>query len=244
MLKKILGILAVLLTLAYLIFAIVHYSGSPSAKKCSQVVVQVMDSTEHQYVHAVEIREILTRNHLKLVGRQLSNIDYQKVERLVATHKLVSRAECFSSPSGQVIIRVWQFVPVLRIMQESGSYYVDGQGRTTGVSFNSSADVLVASGFVRDSMDVRRLYQMAMILRNDPFWDAQIEQLYIEPNGEWILIPRVGDYEIKLGLPNNVGDKLQRLRLFYQKALPKVGWERYSQINLKYENQIVCTKKK
>jgi cell division protein FtsQ len=35
--------------------------------------------------------------------------------------------------------------------------------------------------------------------------------------------------------------KLENLKLFYQKALPKVGWERYSSINLKYKNQIVCT---
>lgn len=26
-------------------------------------------------------------------------------------------------------------------------------------------------------------------------------------------------------------------------AIPKVGWEKYSMINLKYKNQIVCTKK-
>ena len=37
--------------------------------------------------------------------------------------------------------------------------------------------------------------------------------------------------------------KLENLKLFYEKAIPKVGWEKYSIINLKYKNQIVCTKK-
>jgi len=40
-----------------------------------------------------------------------------------------------------------------------------------------------------------------------------------------------------------VEDKLTRLKLFYQKALPKVGWEKYSSINVKYRKQIICTKK-
>jgi len=83
---------------------------------------------------------------------------------------------------------------------------------------------------------------MSLLLQKDPFWDAQIEQIQVEPNGEWILIPRVGDYEVMMGLPNGLDEKMKRLRLFYRKGLPKVGWERYSQISLKFENQIVCTK--
>ncbi len=37
--------------------------------------------------------------------------------------------------------------------------------------------------------------------------------------------------------------KLQNLKLFYDQAIPIVGWEKYSVISLKYKNQIVCTKK-
>ena len=33
------------------------------------------------------------------------------------------------------------------------------------------------------------------------------------------------------------------LQLFYEQAIPKVGWDKYEMINLKYKNQIVCTKK-
>ena len=38
-------------------------------------------------------------------------------------------------------------------------------------------------------------------------------------------------------------EKLANLRLFYEQAIPKMGWEKYSIINLKYRNQIVCTKR-
>jgi cell division protein FtsQ len=243
MLKKIFGILAVLLVLAYLIFAIVHFSGDPSAKKCTSLTIVLKDENAQAYVSPAEIREILTNRHCRIVGKQLRDIDFQRIEHLAETHKMVSRAECFSTPSGQVMLNIWQVSPVLRIMQDGGSYYIDEKGQRSGISFNSAADVPVASGVICDSLSVRRLYRMAMLLRNDLFWNAQIEQIYVEPNGEWLLIPCVGDYEIEFGLPNEVEDKLQRLRLFYQKALPKVGWERYSKISVKYKNQIVCTKK-
>lgn len=243
MLKKILGILAVLGVLAYLIFAIVQFSGEPGAQKCREVVIQVMDSTDKQYVSPPEIRKILQLNDLKLVGQRLDVIRYRRVEYVVSVMRMVRRVECFSTNSNKVVIKVWQYAPILRVMQEQGNFYVDQTGQRLEISLNSAADVLVASGSIKDSVHVRRLYRMAFLLRQDPFWEAQIIQIYMKPNGEWILIPRVGDYEIEFGLPNDVEDKLERLKLFYQKALPKAGWEKYSSISVKYRKQIICTKK-
>jgi cell division protein FtsQ len=243
MLKKILCILAVLLALGYIVFAAVTYSDKDSDVRCREVMVVVKDSAEHQFVHAAEIRNILKQKHIKIVGKRLKDIDYTSVEAAATSHKLVRRAECYSTPSGLVYINVWQHVPVIRIMSEYGNYYLNQDGEKTGLSPYSAADVVVATGNIKDSMTIERLYKMSLLLREDSFWNAQIEQIQVEPNGDWILIPRVGDYEILLGLPNEIEDKMKRLRLFYQEGLSKVGWERYSNINLKFENQIVCTKK-
>jgi len=243
MLKKILGILAALGMLAYLIFAIVQFSDVPGTQKCREVVIQVMDSTDRSYVTTSEVRQLMMLNNLGLIGQRLDEIRYRRVEFVVSVMRMVRRVECFATNSGKVIVRVWQYSPVLRVMQEQGIFYVDASGQRLEISFNSAANVLVASGSIRDTVHVRRLFRMAMLLRQDPFWDAQIVQVYVEPNGEWILIPRVGGYEIEFGLPNDVEDKLARLKLFYQKALPKAGWEKYSSINVKYKKQIICTKK-
>ncbi|MCE5174651.1 MAG: cell division protein FtsQ/DivIB [Bacteroidales bacterium] len=243
MLKKILSVLAAMLMLGYMIYAIVTFSDRNSEVRCKEVIVVVKDSSEHQFVREAEIRDLLKREHLKLVGKRLKSIDYGLVETAAASHRLVRRAECYSSPSGIVYINVWQHIPIIRMMSKNANYYLDQDGKRTGLSPHSAADVVVATGEIKKALTVRKLYKMALLMQKDPFWDAQIEQISVEPNGEWTLIPRVGDYEILLGLPNNMEEKLQRLRLFYEKGLSKVGWERYSKINLKYENQIVCTKK-
>jgi cell division protein FtsQ len=243
MLKKILGLVAALVVLAYLIFAYVQFSGMPGSQTCREVVVQVMDSTEKQYVSAPEVRKLLQLNNLNLLGQPLDQIRYRRIEFVVSVMRMVRRVESYATNSGKVVIRIWQYSPILRLMQDQGNFYVDASGERLEISFNSAANVLVASGSIRDSVHVRRLYRMALQLRQDPFWDAQIVQIYQKPNGEWILIPRVGDYEIEFGLPNDVEDKLARLKLFYQKALPKAGWEKYSSISVKYRKQIICTKK-
>ena len=87
------------------------------------------------------------------------------------------------------------------------------------------------------------MYKFALFLQDDDFWNSQIEQIYVHPNGEVDLIPRVGNHRIALGSLADFGSKLDKLKLFYEKAIPKVGWEKYSVINLKYKNQIVCTKR-
>jgi len=243
MLKKILGILAALAILAYLIFAIVQFSDAPGSQKCREVVIQVMDSTDRAYVSTPEVRHLMQLNNLGLVGQRLDEIRYRRVEFVVSVMRMVRRVECFSTNSGKVIVRIWQYSPILHVMQDNGNFYVDASGQRLEISYNSAANVLVASGSIKDSVHIRRLYRMAQLLRQDPFWDAQIVQIFVEPSGEWLLIPRVGDYEIEFGLPNDVEEKLDRLKLFYKKALPKAGWEKYSSISVKYKKQIICTKK-
>ena len=49
--------------------------------------------------------------------------------------------------------------------------------------------------------------------------------------------------KIHLGELVNVTKKLENLYQFYKQAMPVKGWQTYSDISLKYNNQIVCTKK-
>jgi hypothetical protein len=57
------------------------------------------------------------------------------------------------------------------------------------------------------------------------------------------LIPRAGDHLILLGeLDGTEEARLGNLRTFYERAMWQEGWETYRLINIKYANQIVCTK--
>ena len=53
----------------------------------------------------------------------------------------------------------------------------------------------------------------------------------------------LGEHKIHFGLLTRVNEKLDNLYQFYQQAMPLKGWQTYSDISLKYKNQIVCTKK-
>lgn len=243
MLKKILTIMIILAALAYLTYAMAMFSGNSSEVKCRDIKIEFMNDSDHPFVKEAEIKQLLERNGVKIKGKRMGEIDYEALEKTVESHTLIERAECFASPSGTVCINVWQHLPLLRIISPEGNYYVDSNGIKTGLSIHSAANVVVASGLIKDSMTVRELYRMAIILQSDPVWDALIEQIFVEDNGEWVLIPRAGDFEILFGMPVNMETKMKRISIFIRDYLPRMGWDRYSQINLKFDNQIICTKK-
>ena len=90
---------------------------------------------------------------------------------------------------------------------------------------------------------MKSLFYLTNVIRHDKFWNAQVEQIYIEPNQDIVLIPRVGDHKIIFGDTSNALEKFENLLVFYQKALPKVGWQTYHTINVKFKGQLVCSRR-
>jgi len=243
MIKKVLTILSILLAVTGLAALTVCFSGKQPNKTCTDLQIKVMDESGQTFLQPFEVRQYLKQNRVKLVGKPLNRINYDDVEHIVLTHKLIERAECYACPSGTVCLNVWQHLPVLHVITRNRNFYIDTKGNMAGTSTHSAANVLVATGSVSDSSTIRQLYEMAMMLRQDPYWDALIEQIDVKPDGEWTLIPRAGDFEIAFGEPVDMETKMEHLGVFFQSYLPKMGWDRYSQISVKFKNQIVGTKK-
>ena len=83
-------------------------------------------------------------------------------------------------------------------------------------------------------------FELINFINNDDFWKAQIAEIEIDASGEIVLWPQVTKQKIEFGAPDNIENKFKRLMVFYQEILPRNGWNSYTRVNLKYENQIVC----
>ena len=102
---------------------------------------------------------------------------------------------------------------------------------------------MIATGNIDRKLAKKEILELANIIQEDNFWDCQIEQINVTASREIQLIPRVGDHIVLLGKGENLEEKLTRLKQFYKRILGKVGWDRYSMINLEFDNQIICTNK-
>lgn len=154
---------------------------------------------------------------------------------------------------------------MLRVVNYNNeSYYIDNEGVLFPTSENYTARVLVASGNLNEPYalycskkafeaekqeQLQRktllddLYYLSHYIYNDSLWCAMFEQIYLNENGEFELIPKVGDIIIEFGDTSDLQNKFIKLRAFYEQIVPKINLKDFSRVNLKYKKQIVCTKK-
>jgi hypothetical protein len=212
-------------------------------KMCQDLQVVVKDSLDKHFVSESDLVSILKKADLNPIKKPMDAINTDKIETELKKNEMIARVEAYKTPSGIIKLEVEQKIPILRVISSRGNFYVDNLGTTMPVSFRYVADVPLVSGYVEKELAITDLYKFALFLQENEFWNNQIEQIYVHPDNEVELIPRVGNHRIVLGSFDNFEEKLDNLRLFYDKVVPKTGWEKYSILNLKYKDQIVCTKR-
>ncbi|GGJ93291.1 cell division protein FtsQ [Parabacteroides faecis] len=212
-------------------------------KVCQDLQVVVKDSLDKHFVSESDLVSILKKADLNPIKKPMDAINTDKIETELKKNEMIARVEAYKTPSGIIKLEVEQKIPILRVISSRGNFYVDNLGTTMPVSFRYVADVPLVSGYVEKELAITDLYKFALFLQENEFWNNQIEQIYVHPDNEVELIPRVGNHRIVLGSFDNFEEKLDNLRLFYDKVVPKTGWEKYSILNLKYKDQIVCTKR-
>ena len=259
--KQILPWITILLYLAILLPLI---GAKKHEIKCHSIVVRILDETNNFFIEETDVLSMLNDKGETIIGKEIGDINVNKLEEFLLLHPSVKNANVHRTLQGDVEIKIIQRNPILRIINKNReSFYVDEEGKIMPLSTKYSAHVLIASGNIGlnytkliaaqkakigdKSVDnsnalLLDLYQLAAYIYHDEFWKAQIEQIYVS-DGDFELIPRVGTHIIKLGSAENYRNKFRNLKILYMQGLPKAGWNKYKIINLKYNNQVICTKR-
>jgi cell division protein FtsQ len=219
--------------------------------KCTAVNVSIPGG--QYFIDKQEVDHIIEVTSHSLVGRPIENINIQELEDKLKANPFIEFAKVYTEMDGVLRVEVSQRQPILRIMNHYDmDFYVDQHGLKIPLSPNFTARVLVANGFIEelftnhvDSLHTRvakDLFKTADYIRRDSLWDAQIAQMYVNSDREIELIPRVGNQRILIGNADSLNVKLNNLQAFYKQVLPKVGWDTYKVINVKYTNQVIGIK--
>ena len=186
-------------------------------------------------------------------SKPISEVNYGKLERIIENNPYVDNAELFVDANGTSSIQIRQRTPILRVINNQGvGYYLDEQASKMPLSSKFTARVPVATGNIMalpensnktDSVTQNNLYVLADYIRGDTFLTSLIEQIVVNNQHEFELIPRIGNHTILLGSTNDLSEKFSKLKVFYKEGLNRAGWNNYSQVNLKYKNEVYCKKR-
>ena len=226
--------------------------------RCKSFQVSIKDDHEYRLVKEQEVREIVSSLYDSIVNRPLRQINTHLIEEELRQNPFIGQVDVFSGINGVLNIQIEQRIPLLRIIdKKNNAYYIDREGNLFRSAVNKAARVLVVNGDIPavsipkkteiisvDSLDhgkIEEIFRLAELIERDAFLNAQIEQLYLDGRN-YELIPKVGKHVIEFGACERAAEKLENLKAFYTRGLRNKDWNQYKKINLKFKNQIVCTK--
>lgn len=228
----------------------------------SELRVHIEGGEGMHFIDEKAVRDEVIGSGTPVIGTALGSIDARGIEERLRNIPCVAGAEVYHTLEGVLHVEVRQREPVVRIFNSDGSsFYIDAEGHTMPVDPDYTARVLVATGWLNEpgAVDgVRSVYEndsvqqlfrsddlhrLALFIRRDQLWNALIDQVVVNAEGGFELIPRVGAQRILIGDGSALDQRFAKLRLFYRDGIPKADWRRYSRIDLRYADQIVCTKR-
>lgn len=262
--RKILNIAVWMLLLAGLVVTLGFVSLEENELKCQKLDIRIDNSNENYFIEGDDIKLMLNNMGNSIVGQPMSSINIPNLEKLINNNPSIANAQVYKTINGVLKMEVKQRNPIIRVFTKNNdSFYIDEEGFFMPLSSKYTSRVLVANGFIfsgykelynhnineiieNDTLSsktiVDDLFGLALFLKNNEWWSAQIQQIYVDENKEIELIPRVGNHRIILGDISDLQEKFDKLMIFYRQGLSKTGWNEYHTINLKFKNQVVCTK--
>jgi len=220
---------------------------------------------ENAFLTENELYTRLKRKGFVYNGQIYKDLKVNDVEKYLLSMSEIKSAKVFTKIGSNWTIEIEIRKPIARIFNNAGeNYYLDDLGFKMKSSDLYTARVVVVTGDIPDRLNdesvpliinnpvlksnrkLDDLYRICHYVCSDQLLQALIGQIHRKSNGDFVLIPQVGGQKIIFGsayTDEEVREKFRKLKVFYKEAIPYEGWNKYVEISLKYNKQIVCKKK-
>ena len=190
------------------------------------------------YISTDSIKNIINR----YIYTTKDSISISKIEDELDKNTFVEKSQVYTMVGHKLFVHVKQKQPVARVITNDSIFYLDKNSNFMSLSKLHSADVPIIFGFNQFS-DLDYLTKISLMIRDDKFLNQNITQIIINDNQEINLKLSGLNTFIELGHNNKLEKKIQNLKAFYNRAIRKNDIEKYKEVNLQFENQVVAVKK-
>ena len=221
-------------------------------KKCTSIQIELVgENTAALFMDEKEILQIIHEQGVK-EGLPIGDVNLNTLEKYLQTIRWVKNVELFLDNAQSLQVKIEQRIPIARIFTASGnSFYIDKEGLQLPLKQLTVLRLPVFTNFPSDQQKLSKpdslllndILHFTKAVETDSFFMAQTAQVNIVTNGDFELIPSVGDHIVLIGSVENIEDKLNRLYTFYKKVWVQSGLNAYQVIDCRFDNQIVALKK-
>jgi cell division protein FtsQ len=203
--------------------------------------VVVFTGDDNLFVTNEVVNKLLIENKTDAHSIRKDKVDLNRLEKSLNRHEMIEKSEVFVTIDGVLKAVVKQKTPVARVLDENGSFYIDYEGNTMPLSQTYSARVPLVTGSLEgdSKKEVSRMFRM---IHDDDFLKKNIIGVTISATGNMVMRNRNFSYLIDFGKAINMEKKFSNYKAFFQKAVTDSTINNYKMINLKFTQQVVCTK--
>ena len=210
---------------------------------CERVDVEVINADSTSFVTPQGVLSDLQGQGIKVVGKRMGEIDADDIEESLCQSPYLESADCIKCQGGRLLIRVSQLVPVLRVFDGESSYYVNRAGKRMAVTSYYHCDVPVVQGHFTRKYPPTRLVPLIDYVEQDSLLHSLITMYQMRDTNNIVLVPNMSGHVINIGQADGFENKFAKLKLFYKEVMPKKGWNTYDTISVKWNHQIVATRR-
>ena len=193
------------------------------------------------FVTEETVSKLLIQNKLDVTSVPKETLDLNDLETALNSNPMIKYAEVYVAVNGALTAEIVQKKPIARV-STNASYYIDDQGSFMPLSSNYSARVPLVTGAIQKNK-LADVFEIAKKVQDDEFLKTHVIEIHQHENKDISLKLRQTDLRVLLGNTKNLDKKINNLKAFYKKALKDNTLKGYSTVNLRFGNQVVCTKK-
>lgn len=247
--RRIIQTIVTLMLVAGVVMAMKSADHLYRGRLVNDVKISVESPSGVGFLDEAFVREMLfTNRHYSPLKEAVTALDEHTLEGILASNPWVENAQVYTDANRVMHIILTQRVPLVRIFEQDGnSYYLDDVLQAMPLSNHYTHYTPIVTGVPQlhnDSVSLKTKGEIVGLVKHismNAFWSAQISQIDMAADGGFELIPVLGTQRIVLGDTTRLDAKLDKLLAFYKQIQNRVGWDKYTRIDLRFKGQVVAS---
>jgi cell division protein FtsQ len=246
--REYLNVAKKVLSVSGLIMALVLGFGMREKSICTEKEILVDYGPNKSFIRTQEIETMIENwcSDVHAVG------DLKILENRFSALPQLRQAQVWVGVDQTLFVDLKQRNAIALIENNKGEHlYLDAEGVLMPSGLGDPSHCLFVNGHlplrsseesIEDSPMLAEIFSLVSFIHNHNVWAPLIQQIYVLPDTQFVLIPSMGSHEILLGNIEFAEKKLNKLYHFYRFVLSEEGWNLYKTIDLRFAGQIVCSK--
>ena len=244
-------IVRILLSITLVVVFILAAVNMPR-QRCERISAVAHTQNESVTLGQADVEAMLAAANIEVVGKAMKEIDLGEITALLKSNPYIANVNFVHFAGKKLVIDYDLRNIMLHVFTPNGGHYlVDNEGIVVPFTAKMKDYLMIVNGNVSDNYKsgkkapskVQDALALTKEIQKDDFSQAQYRQIYLNNRNELELTTAIGGQNILFGSADNAAEKLKNLKTVYENGLSHKGYNTYSQLDARYKNRIIATRK-